>query len=61
MKYTEAELLDCLEGRLKWYEKALEYRRKNIMPPIGFPIPDGEVYTWEGTVRELKNIIAMIK
>lgn len=36
MRYTENELRNCLEKRLKWYEEALEYRRKGIMPPIGF-------------------------
>lgn len=61
MKYTETELLNCLKKRLKWYEEALGYRRKNIMPPIGFPLPDGEINTWEGAVRELRNTIAMIK
>lgn len=61
MKYTETELLNCLEGRLKWYEEALEYRRKNIMPPIGSPLPDGEINTWEGAVKELRNTIAMMK
>ena len=61
MKYTYSELLNCLNGRLKWYEEALEYRKKGIMPPIGFPIPDGEINTWEGAIRELKNIINIIK
>lgn len=61
MKYTEVELLNCLHRRLKWYEEALEYRRKGIMPPIGFPLPDGGISTWEGATRELKNTIAMIE
>ena len=43
MRYTEEELRNCLEGRLKWYQQALEYRRKGTMPPIGFPLPDGDV------------------
>lgn len=61
MKYTETELLNCLHGRLKWYEEVLEYRRKGIMPPIGFPLPDGEISTWEGAARELRNTITMIE
>ena len=28
MRYTEEELRNCLEGRLKWYQEALEYRKK---------------------------------
>ena len=61
MRYTEEELRNYLEGRLKWYQKALEYRRKGIMPPIGFPLPDGDISTWEGATRELKNTLDMMK
>ena len=61
MRYTDEELRNCLEGRLKWYQEALEYRRKKTMPPIGFPLPDGDVDTWEGAARELKNTLNMIK
>ena len=61
MRYTDEELRNCLEGRLKWYQEALEYRRKGIMPPIGFPLPDGDINTWEGAVRELKNTLDMMK
>lgn len=60
MRYTENELRNCLEGRLKWYQQALEYRRKGTMPPIGFPLPDGDINTWEGAARELKNTLNMI-
>ena len=31
------------------------------MSPIGFSIPDGEISTWEGAARELKNTIAMME
>ena len=55
------ELRNCLEGRLKWYQEALEYRRKGTMPPIGFPLPDGDINTWEGAARELKNTLDMMK
>ena len=61
MRYTDEELINCLEGRLKWYKEALEYRRKGIMPPIGFPLPDGDINTWEGATRELKNTLDMMK
>lgn len=61
MRYTGNELRNCLEGRLKWYQEALEYRRKGIMPPIGFPLPDGDINTCEGAVRELKNTLNMMK
>ena len=61
MRYTEEELRNCLEGRLKWYQEALEYRRKGIMPPIGFPLPDGDINTWDGAARELKNTLDMMK
>ena len=61
MRYTEEELRNCLEGRLKWYQEALEYRIKGIMPPIGFPLPDGDINTWEGAARELKNTLDMMK
>ena len=61
MRYTEEELRNCLEGRLKWYQEALEYRIKGIMPPIGFPLPDGDINTWEGATRELKNTLDMMK
>ncbi len=61
IRYTHDELKHCLEGRLKWYEKALEYRNKNEFPPIGFVIPDGNFRSWEGAVRELKNTLDMMK
>lgn len=61
MKYTEDELRRCLEGRLKWYEAALEYRNKGVFPPVGFVLPDGNFRTWEGAVRELQNTLAMMK
>ena len=61
MRYTEEELRNCLEGRLKWYQEALEYRRKGIMSPIGFPLPDGDISTWKGAARELKNTLDMMK
>ena len=58
---SEEELRNCLEGRLKWYQKALEYTRNGIIPPIGFPLPDGDINTWEGAARELKNTLNMMK
>ena len=61
MKYTENELLNCLEARLKWYQKALEYRTKGEFPPIGFVLPDGNFRVWEGAVKELKNTLDMMK
>lgn len=61
MRYTEEELRNCLEGRLKWYQKALEYKEKGQFPPAGFTLPDGNFRSWEGAVRELKNTLDMIK
>ena len=61
MKYTENELINCLENRLKWYQEALEYKRKGEFPPIGFVLPDGNFRVWEGAIRELKNILNMLK
>ena len=61
MRYTEEELRNCLERRLKWYQKALEYRTKGEFPPIGFVLPDGNFRVWEGAVRELKNTLDMMK
>ena len=65
MRYTEEELRNCLERRLKWYEEALEYKneyKKNgDFPPIGFTFPDGNFRVWEGAVRELKNTLDMMK
>ena len=65
MRYTEEELRNCLERRLKWYEEALEYKNKyknnGDFPPIGFTFPDGNFRVWEGAVRELKNTLDMMK
>ena len=61
MRYTDEELRNCLEGRLKWYQEALEYRRKGIIPPTGFSLPDGDINTWEGVASELKNTLNMMK
>lgn len=61
MKYTDEELRQCLERRLKWYQEALEYRNKGEFPPIGFSLPDGNFRVWEGAVRELKNMLDMMK
>ena len=60
MKYTEEELRNCLEGRLKWYQEAFEYKDKGEFPPIGFTLPDGNFRSWEGAVRELKNTLNMM-
>ena len=57
----ENELRDCVEARIRWYETALNYRKRGIMPPIGFPIPDGEPKIWEGIVKELKDILKTVK
>lgn len=65
MRYTEEELRQCLERRLKWYQEALEYKneyKKNgEFPPIGFTFPDGNFRSWEGAVKELKNTLDMMK
>lgn len=61
MRYTEEELRNCLENRLKWYQEALEYKRKSEFPPAGFTLPDGNFRTWEGAIRELKNTLDMLK
>ena len=61
MRYTDEELRNCLERRLKWYQEALEYRTKGEFPPIGFVLPDGNFRVWEGAIRELKNTLDMMK
>lgn len=61
MRYTDEELRNCLEARLKWYQKALEYRTKGEFHPIGFVLPNGNFRVWEGAVRELKNTLDMMK
>lgn len=61
MKYMNKELRDCLERRLKWYQEAIEYRRYGMTIPILFSIPDGNISTWEGAARELKNILNMME
>lgn len=61
MRYTEEELRHCLEERLKWYQKALDYKEKGQFPPSGFTLPDGNFRVWEGAVRELKNTLDMMK
>ena len=55
------ELRDCVEARIRWYETALNYRKRGIMPSIGFPIPDGEPKVWEGILNELKDILKTAK
>lgn len=60
MRYTDEELRNYLERRLKWYQKALEYRTKCEFHPIGFVLPDGNFRVWEGAVRELKNTLNMM-
>ena len=54
-------LKECVEARIRWYETSLNYYKKRIMPPIGFPIPDGEPKIWEGIVKELKDILKTVK
>ena len=46
-----------IEGRLRWYRAAVEFRRRRIMPPIGFPLPDGEPSSWEQEIRRLENLL----
>lgn len=61
MKYTENELINCLENRLKWYQEALEYKRKSEFHPAGFTLPDGNFRTCEGAIKELNNMLDMMK
>jgi hypothetical protein len=61
MIYTEHELLSCLENRLKWYEKALQMKKKEIDWENGFDFPVGDTKTWEGAITELRNTIFMMK
>ena len=54
-------LKECVEVRVRWNETAINYRKRGIMPSIGFPIPDGEPKIWEGIVKELKDILKTVK
>jgi hypothetical protein len=60
MIYTEHELLSCLESRLNRYEKAIKMKKKEIEWENGFDFPEGNITTWEGAAKELKNTINMI-
>ena len=57
----ESLLRDCVEARIRWYETSINYRKRGMMSPMGFPIPDGEPKVWEGIVKELKDILKTVK
>lgn len=61
MEYTIEEMINCLENRKLWYQKAIDMKMGNVAYENGFDFPDGSVETWAGSVRELHNTIKMLK
>ena len=61
MEYTVEEILSCLENRKAWYQKAIHMQMGKIAYENGFDFPDGSVVEWRGSVRELYNMINILK
>ena len=57
---TKEEFRRSLHARKDWYQKALDMKKEKIPWENGYNWPDGDVQTWEGAVRELKNTLDML-
>lgn len=58
---TRQQFTDSLHTRLKWYQKAIAMQSGAEKKENGFDWPDGDISTWEGAVRELKNTLDMLE
>ena len=57
---TKEEFRRYLYARKDWYQKSLDMKKGKIPWENGYNWPDGDVQTWEGAVRELKNTLDML-
>ena len=57
---TKEEFRRSLYARKDWYQKSLDMKKGKIPWEKGYNWPDGDVQTWEGAVRELKNTLDML-
>ena len=57
---TKEEFRRSLYARKDWYQKSLVMKKGKIPWENGYNWPDGDVQTWEGAVRELKNTLDML-
>ena len=57
---TKEEFRRSLYARKDWYQKSLDMKKGKIPWENGYNWPDGDVQTWEGAVRELKNTLYML-
>ena len=57
---TKEEFRRSLYARKDWYQKSLDMKKGKIPWENGYNWPDGDVQTWEGAVRELKNALDML-
>ena len=57
---TKEEFRRSLHARKDWYQKSLDMKKGKIPWENGYNWPDGDVQTWEGAVRELKNTLDML-
>ena len=57
---TKEEFRRSLYARTDWYQKSLDMKKGKIPWENGYNWPDGDVQTWEGAVRELKNTLDML-
>ena len=57
---TKEEFRRSLYARKDWYQKSLDMKKGKIPWGNGYNWPDGDVQTWEGAVRELKNTLDML-
>ena len=57
---TKEEFRRSLYARKDWYQKSLDMKKGKIPWENVYNWPDGDVQTWEGAVRELKNTLDML-
>ena len=57
---TKEEFRRSLYARKDWYQKSVDMKKGKIPWENGYNWPDGDVQTWEGAVRELKNTLDML-
>ena len=57
---TMYDFESCLKARLRWYNDAIDLKIGKRKWVNGFNFPDGDVESWRGAAKELKNTLDMV-
>ena len=57
---TMYDFESCLKARLRWYNDAIDLKTGKRKWVNGFNFPAGDVESWRGAAKELKNTLDMV-